>query len=488
MTKEIFIERYKEVLRIAVMEDKKLSECFIEEDNNEVYQGQIYKGIVKNIVPAIKCAFIDIGKDKNCYMYMDSKFNNTHIKKGEEILVEVVKESIGDKGPKVTNAITIPGRYSVIITLNKDINFSKKINDESFIAGIGENLKKPEDVGVMIRTNAQNVDFQFINEEINRLYAVYLGIAKEGLYSSKPRILYNAGGVLGKVLRDNIDANTAKIIVNSKDDYEFIKNYVGQKEDINLEIELHDKCRTLLDYYGIEKELLRLRNNKVYLKCGGSIIIDKTEAMYVIDVNSGKNVKSNSIDKTAEITDLQAAEEIVRQIRLRNLSGIIIVDFIDINSELGKNNVINKLEQGFQSDKNKTIIYPFTELNLVQIARRRRGKSIHDYIEQQCECCNGSGKRLKNSYLNMLIRNELFRLSENENFDHIYMEINAIYEDDILNNLQDFIGFIGAKNKNFYAKFVDNIEYFKLSPLIFKSQRDELKECLINKGCNLTDE
>lgn len=468
--KEIYIERQKELLRIAIKNNGRLEECFIEEESSEPMPGQIYKGTVKNIVPAIKCAFVDIGCRKNGYMYLDSKFNNTKVKKGDEIIVEVVKEEMGSKGPKVTNAISVPGRYVVLVTLDNNIIFSKKIDNNEFKEKVIKDLVKPEDIGVMIRTNAENVDLEQLNKEVQRLYLVYKDIKRQGQYVLKPGLLMSDEGILDKILRDNLDSETKKVFLNEKEDFEHVKNFIENKTDIDVKVELHEESRTLFDSHGIEKEVLTLRNNRVQLSCGGNIVIEKTEAMYVIDVNSGKNVKNSSIEKTALSTNVQAAEEIARQIRLRNLSGIIVIDFIDMEDTKSKKSVYDKLQEGFRSDKNKTVVYPFTELNLVQIARRRRGKTIYEYIEENCSECNGRGKRLKLSYVKSLIRNQIVKINKEQNIKDIYIEIDEGYKDEIVGNILEFVGYIEALDKEVYMNFTNSGEVFKVEPLIFANQ------------------
>ncbi len=473
--KKVYIERQKEILRICIAENEKLCECYIEEDENTVYPGQIYMGIVRNIVQGIKCAFVDIGIGKNAYMYLDTRFGNLNVKKGEELLVEIVKESMGSKGPKVNNNITIPGRYSVIETLTKKINISKKIVDVNLQKKFFEEISKPEDVGVMVRTNAEKVPIEEINEEIKKLHQVYSDIIKRATFTNKPQLLYESGGVLGKILRDTIGETTEKVIVNDKADYDYLNDYFNDKPDIQTSIELYEDDIPIMEFYGIESEILALRNSNVKLSCGGSIVIDKTEAMYVIDVNSGKNIKGINIEKTAEITDLEAAMEIARQIKLRNLSGIIVVDFIDIQDKNAKKKILSTLQEGFKDDKNKTIIYPFTELNLVQIARRRRGKSILDYIEEDCSNCYGKGKILKFSYLKHLIRNDILRItSKNEN-NNIYIEIGEVYKEEISRAIDSFAAGIEASNKSIYVNYVKSSNRLKVEMLVFQSQIEEMK-------------
>ena len=468
--KEIYIERQEELLRIAIKEDNKLKECFIEEDSNGPIPGEIYKGVVKNIVPAIKCAFIDIGYNKDCYMYLDEKFNNTRIKKGDELIVEVLKEAIDKKGAKVTSAFGIPGTYSVVVNMNKNISFSKKINNRAFEDKILKELIKPEEIGVMIRTNATDVDINILNDEVKSLYEIYKSVITRAEYSRNPILLFSDAGALNRTLRDILDRNTVKIVLNDENDFKYAKEFTEIRKNINVKVELHNENRMLFDYYGIEKEILSLRNHRIPLKCGGNIVIEKTEAMYVIDINSGKNVKSGSLRKTAQSTNIEAAEEIARQIRLRNLSGIIIIDFIDIEELDVRKSIVDVLKAGFADDKNKTVVYPFTDLNLVQIARRRRGKSIYEFIEEPCKHCGGKSSRVKLSYVEFLIKNEIFKIHKEQGIKDIYIEINEIYKDDITADILEFVRLIGALDNKVYVNFIPNLEKFKVESLIFANQ------------------
>lgn len=469
--KEIFIERQNNVFRIAIKKNSELKECYIEEDTSEPLPGEIYRGIIKNIVPGIKCAFIDIGYKTNCYMYLDRKFRNLSIKKGEEIMVQVLKEPIDKKGAKVTNAVSIPGRYCVLNTIDNELRFSKKINNDNFIKNVQDNINKPKDIGIMIRTKSEDISIETLNDEISSLYEKYSDVKNKMYYSPKIGLLMKGNGILGKILRDKLEDKNTKVYINNDKDYEYIKKYIEDLKDVNVDLILHKEKRELLDYYGIEREILKLRNTRVPLKCGGHIVIEKTEAMYVIDINSGKNTKSNSIKDTAFITNKQAAVEIANQIRLRNLSGIIVVDFIDMKDEDKKKEIIDLLKEGFREDKSKVIVYPFTELNLVQITRRRMGKVLYEYIDERCKICNGKGRRIKMSYVEFLIKNEI---QKDISVDHIYIELNKIYEEEIKENMNEFIQKIEATNKDIYLKFSNTDEVFRVEPLVFKSQIEKL--------------
>ncbi|ACA54804.1 Rne/Rng family ribonuclease [Clostridium botulinum] len=477
--KEIFIERQRENVRIVLRENNHIKELFIEEDNKSPQVGEIYVGMVKNIIPAIKSAFVDIGWNKNAYLYLDKKFNNTHIKKGDYILVEVVKEDLNKKGPKVTNAITIPGRYTVLQILNNEITFSHKIKDEKIKAEIQNNIVKPKDVGILIRTEAINTSIEDINNEIRRLYKIYSSLIEKSKYKMNTGVLFQNGGIVGKILRDKLNDNISKIYLNCREDYVYVSEFLKEYGENNIKLDIYEGERNLLDYYAIEKEILSLRNKKVYLNCGGYIIIDKTEAMYVVDVNSGKNVKGNSMEKTIFTTNMEAADEICNQIILRNLNGIIVIDFIDMDNENLKEKVLDKLKQGLKRDKNKSVVYPFTELNLVQIARKRQGKTIYDYIEQPCKCCSGKGSIVSFAYMRLLIRNEIINILNMREIKDIYIELNKRYKDYIDKNRIQFISEIEALEKNIYINYIDAENQYKVEPLIFKNQIEDVKDLKI---------
>lgn len=475
------MERENKLLRITVKKDDVLEECYFEEEAEGPIPDEIYVGTIKSLVPAIKCAFVDIGFSKNAFLYLDTKFKNTKLKKGKMLLVQVLKQGLGSKGAKVTSVISIPGRYSVIQTLNNDISFSKKITNESFKNELLKAVDRPENAGVMIRTNAENVPVDIINNEITRLYEIYKKIINEAKYNTSPGRVFNDGGILGKILRDRIDDQTSKIIVNDVEDYNYIEEYLKNTKDVLSELILHKETRTLFAFYGIEQEILKLAKSKVYLNCGGFIVIDKTEAMFVIDVNSGKNVENNTIDKTAFSTNLEAASVICRQIKLRNLSGIIVIDFIDMQDEIKKKKIIDTLKEGLEGDKNKSVVYYFTQLNLVQITRRRSGRSIDEYIEEDCRQCQGRGEYVKFSYITLLIRNEVLRLESERTVDEIFIKLDPHYKENVEENIDEFTKSITAFNKVVYVEYVCIEGYFKVDAVIFKSQRDNISEFKLQK-------
>ncbi|MBU3132870.1 Rne/Rng family ribonuclease [Clostridium gasigenes] len=470
--RDIFIERGKNLLRVAIKEKTILTECFVEECSKEPQIGEIYKGRVKTILPGINSIFVDIGLKKEGYMYLSNEIKSQGIKKGQEILVEIVKEPLGSKGAKLTNKVSIPGSFMVLSLGGKGITFSKRISNSEAKEKIEEFIKPIDGLEVTIRTDAVSASKEDMLCELQTLLEEVRGLERKLNYSLNLGKIYGDNLILNKILRENLGNNT-NIVVDNEEDFKDIKEAVNKKENIN--ISLFNESRSLFDYYGIEKEIIKLRHNKVNLNCGGSIVIDKTEAMNVIDVNTGKNTKGRSFDKIILETNLEAAKEIGRQIMLRNLSGIIVIDFIDMRDFSHKAIVMNALKEALSPDKGNIKIFPFTELDLVQIARKRRGKSIYDYLEEPCLRCKGNGEVLKISYIENLLRNEIIKSNIDNAIEDFYIELDKNYEEIVTGDLFNFLRNIEGLNKEIYLNFACGIEGYKIEPLIFQSQKENLK-------------
>lgn len=470
--REIFIERREKSLRIAVRNNNELEECFIEETGNEPTYGEIYKGRVKNIVPAINSLFLDIGLEKEGYMYYSDELKKLGVKKGDEFLVEVLKEPLNEKGAKLTNKFNIPGKYLVFTYGKTGISFSKRITDEVKKKLILAELEEIDGISIVVRTEGANVPIDMLKAEREKLKKVLDEMNRKLKFSTELSKVYGEDISLNKVLRDNITKGNLKIYVDNKEDEAYVKTFLDG--ELNIEIIVYEGIRTLFDYYNIEKEILKLRHNKVKLNCGGDIVIEKTEAMYVIDVNSGKNIKGRSFDKTIFQTNLEAAKEIGKQIMLRNLSGIILIDFIDMRDQNQRFSVMKELKEALKSDKGNSKIYPFTELDLVQITRRRRGKSIYDSIEDRCPLCKGSGNTLKLSYVEDLIRNDILKSLEDNTIKSFFIELDNIYKDKVQGDVFNFLKNIDGLDKEIFLKFSDGIDGYKIEPLIFKNQKENL--------------
>jgi ribonuclease G len=393
--KRIYIERDPFLLRIAVYQGETLQNIYFEKTDNKPKEGCIYIGEVKNILPSLKGAFLDIGSSKNVFLYSDG---NNKIKKGDRLAVQIIKEEDGEKSAKASINLLLPGRYIMLQTLKKEIEFSRKLPEESKDK-IREEIKLYNNTGVIIRSNSIDISIDLIKNEYDNLYEIYSQIKSKEEYSSLTGLINDFNGTLGKVLRD-IPGDIEYITVNSKEDKCFIEEYIKGKiaSKVNLEEDVFLS-------HGIEDDIKELTSKKVLLPSKGNIIIEKTEAMYVIDVNSSKNTAESSIANTAFKTNMEAAEEIPNQIRLRGLSGIIIIDFIDMKDKSKKEELLNILREGFKEDRLKPYVYPFTELNLVQITRKKV-TPVSYYLEEPCSGCI-NGKRLSTLYLSILINERI---------------------------------------------------------------------------------
>ena len=470
--REIFVEKREELIRIAVKENDELVECLVEEKTIEPQIGEVYKARVKNIIPAINSIFLDIGLAKEAYLYYSEELKRTGVKKGQELLVEVLKEPLGNKGAKVSNKVNILGRYIVLTIGVEGITISKRISDMEQRQRL-INLTKPiKGIEIVYRTEAETATDEELLSELNSL------LEKKEEMENKLRYSTTIGKVKSNsmILRflEELDDRKTRIIA---DDYELLENIKNLlKEKKAIEFKFYESKRTLFDYSGIEKEIIKLRLKKVNLHCGGYIVIDKTEAMYVIDVNSGKNVKGRDFNKTIMQTNLEAAKEVGRQIRLRNLSGIIVVDFIDMRDESQKVHVIKALKKSLEADKGNVKIFPFTELDLIQISRKRKGKSIYEYLEEPCGKCKSNGFILKLSYIENLIRNEIIKCYNENSIKDFYIEIDKNYEEDIKQDIFKFLKNIEGIDKEIYLNFVYDIEGYRIEPLIFVSQKENYQK------------
>lgn len=470
--REIFVEKRESLIRIAVKEEGELMECLVEEDSIEPQIGEVYKARVKNIIPGINSVFLDIGLEKEAYMYYSEELKRLGIKKGQDLLVEVLKEPLGNKGAKVSNKVTVLGKFIVLTIGDEGITLSKRISDVEQKRRLTTLITPIRGIGIVFRTEAEFATDEELKEELEYLLNKRDEMERKLKYSkSIGRVKSNS---LITRFFEELSNKKTKVIVDSLEFLELIKSLINDKE--NFEFNLYEGTRTLFDYSGIEKEIIKLRHKKVNIPCGGYIVIDKTEAMYVIDVNSGKNTKGRDFNKTIMQTNLEAAKEVGRQIRLRNLSGIIVVDFIDMRDEKQKIPVLKELKKSLEADKGNVKIFSFTELDLIQISRKRRGKSIYEYLEEPCIKCKSNGFLLKLSYIETLIRNEIIKCSNENSIKDFYIEIDKNYEENVKGDLFKFLKSIDGLDKEIYLNFVNDIEGYKVEPLIFSNQKENYQK------------
>lgn len=390
---EILIEKQEDKKVIALLNNGKLEEVYEEKDTTSRLEGNIYLGIVKDILPGMQAAFVDIGKEKNTFIHIKDilpkvsqitgnknedleKYDiKKYIQRDEPILVQVKKDSTSLKGAKISTDIHIPGRFVVVMPKDKFITISKKIEDEKERERLLKIVREAgeDNVGIIVRTAAQGKSKEELSLDIKNTIQKWNQIqekSKEAIKSRKPQELYKSSSILEKILLDTIDNGIEKVWINDKNIYEEVKNCIEQiDKDSNVKVELKN-TDNLLDMYDTDDQIEKAKARKVWLKCGGFITIDKTEALTAIDVNSGKFTGKQNLEETVLKVNKEASKEIAKQLRLRDIGGIIIIDYIDMQEGESRQKVLETLKEELKKDRSKTQVIEFTKLNLLELTRK----------------------------------------------------------------------------------------------------------------------
>ena len=382
--KEIIINRCKEGIKlIALLEDGVLIEKYEETEDKKRLEGNIYIGEVRNVLPGMQAAFIDIGESKTAFMPIrdildriysqannDDKNIKQYLKPGMDILVQIKRDATEKKGARVSKHFSITSRYIVLMPDNEFITISNKIENKSEIERLTNIVKSalPEKTGAIIRTSAENKTKEQIEKDIKLVYDKWNQIQRQiSTKTNSPKLIYKSHSVIKRILLDLMDKDIKRIIVNSENDYDEINRFL---QDYECKIEIIKKEQDLREIYNLNKQLEQSKSRKIWLKCGGFITIDKTEALTAIDVNTGKYIGKDNAESTVFKVNSEASVEIAKQIRLRDIGGIIIIDYIDMNSEKNKEAIINILKENLKEDRTKTQIEGFTKLNLLEMSRK----------------------------------------------------------------------------------------------------------------------
>ena len=415
--KQILINALTKEVRIAVLEDGELVEFYVERKGNRGIVGNIYKGKILKIVPAVQAAFVDIGISKKAFLYVkdavsveleegEELFETENfeaeipsieevLSEGQEVLVQVSKEPIGTKGPRLTTNITIPGHYLVLLpTINK-IGISRRIKDEGErdrLKAVAQKLK-PKDYGLIVRTAAEGISEKEIEKDLNYLLKVWHGLLEKSEKRPPPSLLYQDLEIVPKTLRDLLTDDVSEVLIDSRKEYEravnFAKAFIPR---LYKRIKPYSQEIPLFEKFGVEKAIEKALSRKVYLSNGGYIVIDETEALVSIDVNSGKFKKTKTLEDTALEINLAAAKEIARQLRLRDIGGIIVIDFIDMKEDENKRFLLETLEKELSKDRARTKIVSMSDLGLVEMTRKRVKKSLGKTLTMTCPYCEGRGR------------------------------------------------------------------------------------------------
>jgi len=424
MSSEIIVNAGREETRVALLENSLVTDIFIDRKKDRGIAGNVYKGRVMKVLPGMQAAFVDIGLDKSAFLYVgdvydstseytpmmedeglelevESKRKRSHsnqiedlLQEGQEILVQVSKEPISTKGARVTTYISIPGRYLVMMPGVNHIGVSRRIenvDERKRLREIVSKLRKPN-TGYIIRTASQGRSEDDFNADIEFLARLWETIQKKKERTSAPALMHNELDLVFRVIRDVFTKDVDKMVIDAPEEYqrvkEFIDSYIPQ---LGRRVKPYEGDEPIFDSFGVEIEISRALGRKVWLKSGGYIILDQTEALTTIDVNTGRYVGKRSLEDTIFKTNLEAVREIGYQLRLRNIGGIIILDFIDMEREENRRKVYAALQEALSHDKAKTTISHISPLGLIEMTRKRIRESLGRTLCEPCPYCDGRG-------------------------------------------------------------------------------------------------
>ena len=429
MAKEIVVNVGTRETRAALIDGGKLVELHVERE--EQVTGSIYKCKVANVLPGMDAAFVDIGIERNAFLYAGDvipeadeeviqagrgkepeKPSNIKdlLKVGQELMVQVVKAPRGTKGARVSTRISLPGRFLVLMPDADNIGVSRKIEDKRE----RERLKKiaeaarPSGVGIIVRTEAEGCTDKDIRADLEFLQRMWEQIQTRSKTTSAPGLVHQDLSLLYRTIRDSFGSDVRKMFIDSQTEYQKaleVVNIISPR--LRSKLSLYRDPEPIFEHFSLENEIDRLLRRKVWLKSGGHVTIDQTEALTTIDVNTGKFIGSTSLSDTILKTNLEAAAEIARQLRLRDIGGIIIIDFIDMASAKDRSHVVNALDRAMKKDRTRTKISHISPLGLVEMTRKRTGETIAEIVNQPCPYCQGRGDILSAESVSIQIEREL---------------------------------------------------------------------------------
>ena len=425
--KEIIISCERLEKRVAFLEGGRLEEFSIERDSDRQISGSIYKGKVKNLEPGLKAMFVDIGLDKNAFLHywdaipsvdagvetVDRNIGKNKSRGGKpkritandipriyppgsDIIVQVTKGPIGTKGPRITTNISLAGRYLVLMPYSDQSGVSRKIEDpkeRQRLRRILTEMDLPENMGVIIRTVGEGQKARFFVRDLHMLLEQWRTIAGEVETARAPKLLLPEPDLIERTVRDFLTDEVDRIIIDDLDAANRMRDLVGLiSKRSQRKIRHYSEAVPIFERFNIDKQIDAAYRKQVWLPCGGYLVVDETEALIAIDVNTGRNKGGKDQDKTILQTNLEAAEEIARQLRLRNLGGLIVLDFIDMRNQRDQKQVLNLFKDNLRRDKAKTHVLPISQLGLMEMTRQRVQESISRAVYMECPSCKGKGK------------------------------------------------------------------------------------------------
>jgi ribonuclease G len=452
MSREILINVEPQEKRVGIVSDGQLQEFYIERPQDRTIVGNIYKGRIDAVLPSLGAAFVDIGLLKKGFLYLSEiefAFESVdapktqapkEIKKGQEILVQVVKESFGTKGPRLSTHIGLAGRYLVIMPQDKQVGISRRIEDEverKRLRQIFNELKLPKDVGFIVRTAACDKSKQELMRDAQFLYKLWKRLEKTVAQKKAPSLIYEEYDLTLRAIRDSFTEDVSKLLVDSKPEFYRIQHFMRTfLSYLAKKVEFY-RGDDLFAEKDIEKQIGRIYESIVYLKSKAYLVIEPTEGLVVIDVNSGGFKKKFSQEDTAFKVNCEAAQEAARQLILRDLGGIIVIDFIDMEKEHHRREVLNTLKKALSHDRAKYDILGISKFGVVEMTRERIHKTVQMLSYQPCPYCGGRGKVKSPMTIAIYALKELKRFLKGRNLREVSLSVSPAIVDEILKNKED---------------------------------------------------
>lgn len=414
MSTEILVNIAQHETRVALVENGALQEVFVQSASRHGVVGNIYKGLVKRVLPGMQAAFVEIGLERTAFLHAADMLHAAHdengaavdtpapaidrlLSEGQDVLVQVLKDPLGSKGARLTTLLSIPSRYLVLLPHDTHVGVSTRIEDEaererlkSVMTGLVQ--QHAPEFGVIVRTAGENADAEALADDLQFLLRLWASVSEKARVTAPGNLVHGDLPLSMRILRDLLGTDVDHVRIDSAAEFErlkhFAENFVPQGAS---RVELYDGRAPIFDLFGVEDDLNRALERRVDLKSGGHLVIDQTEAMITVDVNTGAYTGHKNLEETILKTNLEAAQAIARQLRLRNLGGLIVLDFIDMKNEAHRSQVLRALEKELKRDPARTLVFPFSPLGLVEMTRKRTRESLGHILCEPCPACEGRG-------------------------------------------------------------------------------------------------
>lgn len=438
MSKEIIVNVESRETRIAVLKDRHLEEIYYEREDSSRIVGNIYKGRVADVLPGMQAAFVDVGLEKNVFLHVSDALSllneipkdepaiNQVVRPGQEIMVQIIKEPLGGKGARATCNITLPGRYLVLMTKVEHIGISRRVETEAErnrLKNLADRICPPG-MGLIVRTVAEGKSDEELTADLDFLVKLWESVQKQIKTTPAAGLVHSDLSLVQRMVRDFLTPDVGKVVLDSEKDYTSVMELVNLIiPQFKSRIYLYDRPEPIFDFYEIEAEIDKTLQRKVWLDCGGYIVFDPTEALTSIDVNTGKFVGKTNLKDTVVKTNLEAAREIARQLRLRDIGGIVIIDFIDMETHEDKELILKVFEEELKKDKTRSTILGMTHLGLVEMTRKKVKQGLEEYLQNKCPYCSGKGRILSPETVSLKAVRMVKRLVAEKDFEAVLLAV-----------------------------------------------------------------